>query len=319
MTRKMNIVLFFLLLCQLLIIGYVYRPGREAGPPTVIFFKDLSPEQVVRLVIADDEANSIELVRDGQKWVIASQDDLPVDAAKVETFVKKLLGLQSSRVVTQTKASHDRLEVGGNFVRKITLEGQDGKTRNLILGTAPSYQTVHVRLDDDNMVYLVKDFSSWEIMTAPSSWWKSAYVDVDREQLVKLSLTNRNGQVTLIKDSETGQWRFADENAAPVDRDKVRTLVDQVCRIPVSEYLGREEQPEYGLKKPAAQLILATNDQEIRLSVGATKDKEADFSVLKSSASPFYAKAGKYVVAPLLDGKRKDLQATDPKKEDKTS
>jgi len=319
MTRKKNIALFLLLLCQLLVIGYVYRPGRERGPATVTFFKNISPEQVVRLTIADDEANSIVLARDGQNWVIASQDDLPADTAKTEALVKKLVGLQSSRVVTQTKESHARLKVGDNFVRKITLEMQDGKTRNLILGTAPSYQTVHVRLGNDNTVYLVRNLSSWEVTAEPSSWWKSAYVDVAQDQLVKLSLANRNGQFTLTKDGETGKWQLADEVGGVVDQDKAQDFIDQVSRITVSEYLGKGEHPEYGLEKPAAQLTIATKDQTIRLRVGAAQNKKADFLVLKSSASPFYAKAGKYVVAPLLESKPEDLLAAGKQNEDKNS
>ena len=38
MTRKTNFALFLLLLCQIVIIGYIYRSGKEAGPPVMLFF-----------------------------------------------------------------------------------------------------------------------------------------------------------------------------------------------------------------------------------------------------------------------------------------
>lgn len=306
---KRNIALFFLLLLQVVIIGYIYRPGQDTIQPTIHFFEGIAPEQVMGFTIVEKGSQSIKFNKEQQNWVISSKDNIPAEQEKVTTLITKLTNLQSSRLVTKTKSSHDRLKVGKNFNKKITIHMKDGDDRILYLGTAPSYKTLHVRADNDNRVYLVKDFSSWETPVEASSWWKNQYVDIDSENLTELSLTNSHGSFTIQKDSD-GKWQLIGaKNEDKVNETALLDFLDVASRISVSNYLGKEEKDEYGLKKPSTEIKLKSSQESIRIIIG-TEDKESGSYVTKSSSSPFYVQVSKYSVTPLIDRKAKDLLGT---------
>lgn len=309
---KRNIALFFLLLLQVVIIGYVYRPGQETVKPTIKFFEGIAPDQVTGLTIVEEGSQSIRLNKEQQNWVISSKEDIPAEQDKMPTLIEKLTNLQSSRLVTKTKSSHDRLKVGKDFNKKIIMHIKNSDDKILYLGTAPSYKTLHVRADEDNRVYLVKDFSSWEMPVEASAWWKSRYVDIETENLEELSLTNSHGNFTLQKDSER-KWQLIGAKAEDtINETTLLDFIDALNRISVTEYLGKEEKKEYGLNKPSAELEIKSPQESIRIVIGS-EDKESGNYVVKSSASPFYVRVSKYSVAPVIDQKAEDFFEVDEK------
>ena len=301
MNKRTNIFLFFLLLLQIALIGYMYRPGRQAPPPQeVAFFKGVTPEQVVKVEISGQDNKSVTLKRDGKDWVIASKDNYPVNETKLTAFLKKITSLRSRQLVTRTKASHERFKLGKNPNRKIVMTLADGTEKALLLGTEPNFKAVHVRLDDDDDIYLVRGLSSWEAPFTPLSWWRSEYVDLASADLVSVKLVNGIGEFSLLK-NDKGKWHLVGSDAVLSD-SAVRDFLESASRIMIAGYLGRAEKKEYGMDKPTADLTLKTGGKEIEVKVGA-KQKESGDYVVKSSASPFYVHVGKYALDKLFTEK----------------
>lgn len=173
---RLNKLLLLLLVTQLALIAYVYRPNRLSGPPTVHFFADTEANQVVALTIGDGK-QSLTLEKADGKWHLGAPPHYPVAVKKVEGLVKKLLALRSSRLVTHTASSHQRLKVAADdYIRKLTISLQGGGSKELLLGTAPNYKTIHVRSPENDDVYLVKDLADWEAAVDPEDWWAHNYL-----------------------------------------------------------------------------------------------------------------------------------------------
>ncbi|MGV1100722.1 DUF4340 domain-containing protein [Thiovibrio sp. JS02] len=314
MTKR-NSILLALLLLQLGVIAIFSLVGRNDQPPQVVFFAGLEPSRITGLSITGEEERSTVLRKTDSGWLISSEGDLPADPAKIDTALKTLTALKAQRLVTRTRESHNRFLVGEKkYLQRITLTLADGQEQSIYLGTAPSYKSTHLRAAGDDRVYLVNDFSAWDLPPEASAWWLADYVDLPDDGLAEVRITNAQGILILKKDGN-GAWRLQGLPPEAIDPAKTQALVDGARRITLSEYLGRENRNEYGLNPPAASVTLVGKSGETTLLIGA-KDAAGSTSVLKSSASPFYVRASNTALTGILAARADGLLGTEEKKDE---
>lgn len=306
MNRR-NTFLLILLLAQVALFGALSITGRDTAPQRVSLLAGVTPETVMGLEVADAEAKTVRLEKKETGWVLASQENLPVEPARIEKTLNQLAGLASSQLVTRTGESHGRFLVAEKrFRQRLTITLSDGSKKILYLGSSPSYKTTHVRVDGDQRIFLVRDFSSLDVPLDGQSWWKTSYLDVAEDQLTGVRIANSHGGITLTRQAG-GKWEMTEpRNGGTPDPARVQALVERVRRVLLTAYLGQEEKEEYGLKTPAATLTLTGANGETVLRVGAA-DQAGNSLVMKSSASPYYAQAARAVLAGLLDAKAEAL------------
>lgn len=314
MTSKRNLILLALLLLQGALIAFVYLGGREKSGPLPALFPGLEPSAVQGLRIVDREGGATVLGKGEEGWLIISADGLPADPARVGRVLEQLAGMRGDRLVARNRESHGRFLVGENrYDRLLTLTMADGSEKRLYLGSSPAYKSTHVRLEGEDLVYLLNNFASWEIPQDVSSWWLADYIDLADQDLQEVRLVNPVGGLVLVRDDD-GAWRAGELGAGPnLDPARVQEFIDAARHISLSEYLGREEQEEYGLTSPRALLTLVDRSgSSITLAIGA-RDEVSSTYHLKSSSSPFYARAGAAVLAPLLEARPEKLLAGEKK------
>ncbi|HIJ78349.1 MAG TPA: DUF4340 domain-containing protein [Deltaproteobacteria bacterium] len=312
---KRNLALLLLLLLQVVVIGFINRPGINSAPARVAFWEGVKVEQITGLSMLGSDGRSIILNKGEQGWTIASADHLPVDPQKMKQALGKLTALASDHLVTRTPASHNRFQVGVNrFNQQVTLLLADGGKKSLFLGTSPSYKSVHVRAAGDDLVYLVKDFSTWQVPLEESGWWQSRYLDLAEETLSEVRVVNRHGELVLRKGQDNG-WQLDQVPAGKTaDPGKVQELVNKLDQLNLTEYLGRDDKEQYDLLDPVAVLTLVGKDEKVVLAVGAL-DSESKTLVIKSSASPFYVRASSFTLNPLLEATVASLLRDDKEKD----
>ena len=116
-----NVALVVLMLIQLGAIALLYWPSAEATDSAPLL-GELSAEDINELVVSTDSENALRLVQTGSGWVLADRDNFPANPTKVEEIVDKLVAMETNRLVTQTDASHNRLQVAAdNFAGKIDI------------------------------------------------------------------------------------------------------------------------------------------------------------------------------------------------------
>ena len=304
--NKRNIFLLAILLLQIVLIGYMYRPGKETVAPVVEFFPGIEQDKVNGLIVTDNEQDSITLKKGEQGWTI-EPDGYPVNGIKADSLVGKLVSLKSTRLVARTASSRIRLKVDDEiFEQKIKLLIDDGKSYLIFLGASPGNNTIHVRLAGEDKVFLVKGLSSWEAPTENSAWWENRYVEMAPEELMEVELINSHGSFKITKDKDN-TWKNAESGAdETVSREKAEEFLRRAGMISLTKYLGRDEDESYGLKTPVAELILQSKQKSISLKIGP-KDEETDNHVVKASDSPFYVHVGSFVIKDILEKKFEDL------------
>ncbi len=301
------ILLCLLLAVQIGLVVFMFRPEEKASLGLGPLLRDFKVEQVTGVTITDEQGPSISLVKVADNWVIgpvtAGRPALPADGEKLATLLTKLSGLQRDRLVTRTPASHSRLKVGQLFARRLTLATAQGDT-TILLGSAPNYKNIHVRLEPENEVYLAQNLSTLEAPVERSAWWRADYVKVDPATLTALTLHNPRGSVNLSKDA-TGAWRLAGQ---PADRqpaaEALPPFLADLCTLTILQYHEETARPTWD--KPLATLTLTTAKESITLEVGP-KDKAKDEYPVKSSASPLVATAAPFAVKDILGHQVGDL------------
>jgi len=303
-----NLLLLTILAVQLVLVVLALRPEQKAESATKNFFPGLIKDGITGLIISDDK-NFVELFTENGKWYVNRTEKYPADLEKVSELLDKLTALQSTRLVTRTASSHVRLKVAEQiFNRKLTVLANDRRI-TIFLGTSPSNRTLHVRADGENEVYLVKDFSAWEVQSADASWWRGKYLGLSPDDIKGLTISNNQGSFALERDADK-KWHLEGRREA-VSEEAAKELLSKVVNLSVLKYLGREEKEEYGLQQPAATLVIRLQDGGEKALLIGPENKDEKNHILKWEASPFYVSTAAYAVEPLLEKKAESFLATE--------
>lgn len=305
--KRHQIILAAVLAVQVALAAIIYWPRTTADGAPAKLFGDLTADQVTRLTIEAQGDERIVLSREMGAWSLPEADGYPARDETVTEFVEKLVDLGSDRLVTETAASHERLQVTDDtYQRRITIGATDGLERVVLLGSSPAYGATHVRLEGEDEVYLTSDLSAWEANTAASGWVESGYLQLATADLQQVTVSNAQGSVTVVQ-SAPDEWSLVgvaeDET---VDTYAVASYGQRVASISLLEPLGKTEDPGYGLSDPSATISITLADRTVTLRVGA-KDPLDNSYVIKSSESPYYVRVSEYVVKEYVEGSRETL------------
>ncbi|RLC90917.1 MAG: hypothetical protein DRI77_14460 [Chloroflexi bacterium] len=310
--KRYNQILAGVLAVQIILSVVVFWPKSLAAVESELAFPDLEAGGIVALTITDGDGNSITLRQVGGSWVLPSADDYPAQADKITPLLAKIAGLTTDRLVTRTDTSHRRLQVAeDDFVRRVDLETADGTQHTFYLGSSPSYGATHFRLDGQDETYLTEDMTTWETDAAASAWVDTVYLQVNQDDVTKMTLENESGTFTFTKDA-AGNWTMV---GLPVgetlNEEAVTTLLQRATTVNLQAPLGKEERVEYGMDAPLAVVTLTTGEEEITLRVGAQDPSDNSYVVI-SSQSPYYARVAEFAVAHMVNDARDDFIQSPP-------
>jgi hypothetical protein len=313
---RTNQILAAVLAVQIVLVAVAFwpRPASVAGGESL--FAGLEAGQIMQLTISDGTGKQIKLANELGSWVLPEADNYPCTENKVPQFLGKIVALKTSRLVTQTPASHKRLKVADDaFERRIELELADGTIHRLYLGSSPSYGVSHVRTEGRDEVYLAS-LSASDAGASASNWVDTLYFSVTQDQIVALTLENGNGRFEFEKD-EAGTWTMKDLAAdETLNENNVNSLASRASSVRMLRPLGKTEQDDYGLKEPNAVFTVETRDDEgntktYTIRVGAQGDEDNSYVVI-SSDSPYYVRVSEYTVKDFVEKVRDDFLELPP-------
>jgi hypothetical protein len=314
---RTNQILAAVLALQIVVAVVAFWPRASAVAAGEPLFPDIEAEQVAWVQIVDPASGEIELERSEAGWVLAGTDGFPCTETAVPTFLEKILALNTARLVTETPASHARLEVAEDaFSRQIAFRVEDGTTHTFYLGSSPSYNTAHVRLEGQDRVYLVSGLSATDASVRATTWIDALYVSLENDQVIALTVENTNGTYAFAKDAE-GAWTMAGLSSdETLNEGEVSSLVTRISSVRMQRPLGQDEEPGYGMDDPQAVVTVQTRDEEgateTQILVVGAQDPEDSTYVVKASTSPYYVRVAEYAVQDFVEEARADLLEQPP-------
>lgn len=307
-----NQILTGLLVIQIIVGVVVFWPRTPSSAAGALLFPDLEAEQVTQVSITDPAKGELRLAKEGDGWVLPGAGGYPALSDMVDALLEKLVALTGDRVITQTKASHKRLEVADDtYVRLVVLTLSDGTLRTLYVGTSPSYGVLHVRLKGQDEVYLVSGLSSSDVGANASDWVDTAYVSLAQDQIYAISVVNANGRFIFTKNAEAN-WTMAGlVEGETLQASAVSSLVSRVSSLRMLRPLGTEKLPSYGMSTPLATVTIQLRDADGQADqhtlVVGSQDPEDNSYAAKYSGSDYYVRLAEYTVQEWVNKTREEL------------
>lgn len=134
---KLQKYLLAILGLQIALILVVFLLQKPVAASNNLIFPDLKIENVTEIKISDSTGNEVSMQKKATQWVLPLQDDFPVLEEKVQQLIEKLALIRDNRLITQSEASHSRLNISDeNFVSKVELT-INGTKNTLYFGSSP--------------------------------------------------------------------------------------------------------------------------------------------------------------------------------------
>ncbi|MFM2161512.1 MAG: hypothetical protein RLZZ383_1024 [Pseudomonadota bacterium] len=189
-------------------------------------------------------AAPVTVARQGEGWVISTQDGYPASAEKVSAMIDALGKAELGAPVATQASSHEKLRVGDTgFGRKVEIVAGN-ETITVFLASAAS-KAVWLRKAGGDDVWQVKGLTEFDFKDTAKALFPTNAVTVAADKLTQLEVTNANGAFALTKQGEA--WSLADLPAGmEVDASKVRDLATKLGSLRLSEVIGRTPSPEQG-------------------------------------------------------------------------
>ncbi len=113
----------------------------------------LDAESVDRIIIQGEKGKPVELLKDGDKWIMPDLDRFPVAAQPAEALVTKVAGLTKGWPVATSSSAADRFKVGAEkFERKLTFFEDNREIGTLFIGSSPSFRNVNARVSGEDEI-----------------------------------------------------------------------------------------------------------------------------------------------------------------------
>jgi hypothetical protein len=338
--NKTNKILIALLVAQAALALITWSAGKdvpEVTKKTALFdFKSGDVTQIQVVATQGDKVQpALTFKKDGDKWVLASADDFPVNAEKITELLDMMTVIEVDTPIATTEANHAALNVGDDaFDRKITFT-VGGKDVVVFVGRG-SQGSAHVRLGDSKDVYAAIGLSVWSINSRASNYVDNQYVKIEPDKAKSITVTNAKGTINIVKDGDN--WDIpglveavntdieavdktdTDSAAVPkqVDKKGLKSFVEKFLDVKLAEPLGKKEDDSYGLKDGATVVIETEKDgkpHKVTLTIGAKDDGSQRY--VKSSDSEYIVKVANYGMEPATQKVAKDfLKDAKPEGED---
>lgn len=312
-TNRLQQILLIVLLVQIGLGVWIFWPRPAASQASDPLLGEISADDITALTISDSD-NAITLTKEDGEWVLADAGDYPANSETVTSLLEDFEAVVTNRLVTQTEASHKRLQVAPDeFNRHIEITLTDGSTRDLYIGSTAGAGATHVRLDDEPEVYLTGEVSPWDINTQAAGWIDTLYFTVPQTATTKLTLENESGTLEFVREDDA--WTLSDlAEDETFNESAFTSLLGQVTSVRMTEPVGQEEQASFGLDEPLATVTLETDDGVRTLLVGA-QDPEDNSYIIKASDSPYYVRIAEFTGSNLIDKTREDFLQTEEQEE----
>jgi hypothetical protein len=315
MTRTQRI-LTVVLAIQLVLLAALYLGSRETdrgeARPLLPGLEELEP---TRIRISSGDEETIELEREGERWVLKDPAGYPTAEGKVQALLDKLEGLSIHRPVVSSNRYHDALEVSlENHQRRLRIWDGDGDDPriDLFVGTSPNFDISHVRLGGDDHVYEVRGLGTFDLRADRAAWVERKFIDIPVDEVLSLKLRNVHGEIELARDD--GSWALVSPTDVDADPGKLDAYAGSVCSMFLSAPGGRADEATLGLDAPAAELEITRRGDDdgadpstLRVVVGAGVPGSEGDRYASRSGFDFGVILSRYDAEKLTEKKAADL------------
>lgn len=255
-----NLIIRVLIIAALIVAMVLSSHGRNpqgiAQLPRMLPIKRASTIQSIGFSV--DTIGDYRLVRDDAQWVLERNNDvLPVEQARVDSFLSSLLALQGRRLVESEPKDLSAYGLDDRTAQTIIIEQIDSDPMAVSFGSRTSTSEVYVMASNFPNVYTT-EASIQNFLSQSSSYWLDLDISIEGEPVLITAEGSWSGRFNSVANSE-GQMLWTDSNGRSDDHDFIQGLIDRLKSL--------RAQDVYQPQESSQQLIIQGNDNAHRLEL----------------------------------------------------
>lgn len=289
MKNAVPILTSVLVLQIALAFGIKYVDMQRGTPSTEKLIKtDFSK---VDKIVLEEKNSKLILEKDKNNvWVLPGKFAFSAEPESVSRLLDGFGAYTKGWPVAKTEDAAPRFRVAdNNFQEKIVLSSAGKDVDTYLIGSAAGFNKVHFRIAGQTEINSV-ELPIQNVSTNVEDWINRRILQVEVDDVIavalpQLKLTRKQKAFDLTSNGRT----------TIVDALTGGEVIDNACGVDVSDVLGTEDAPAYGLSVPAFAFTITKKDGG-KLTYTFGKLANTNFYVIKQPTGPFYLKVDGYFV-----------------------
>ena len=299
MGRKKEYILLIVLIIGLGV--FIWKDKTDQMHYQLPTLQELSPAEVTKVQLGQDEKSATLLQTDDQTWVL-EQDNFPANTAQVEKILQAVADLSLSAMVSESE-QYARYDLTEPKVIEVKAWSEGELKRHFFVGKAAStYQNSYIRMDGDPAVYMAQSNLRLPLNQDASSLRDKTVLTFSPKDITRITLTTPKESVHLSmqemdKDfaAQNGTrpkpepvWQKA--TGQEMDTAQVNALLDHLSGLKCARYLLDTSGKDLG---PASMHILLQGEKahDLKIYSQALSSEEGTAATSSKRSYPFVLSA----------------------------
>ena len=225
-----------------------------------ISFFNVDSTKIERIEITTIE-DTLKLCKRDNIWFIEYPIEYPASPNKIERFFEKVLSIKTSNLpISEQESSFETYKLTDSLATTIKLYGKDNKLLDVsMIGKSSSYSNTPARKQGEYKIYRIEENIAYDIKTESSNWRKREVLELDKEQIAKISIIY--GDIGYELTATDTLWQFEDgENSFSIQHNNpaLRTILNSLAKVNVSKFID-EDIENYLIKLQQPDLEIGIN------------------------------------------------------------
>jgi len=235
MNKKQKISIVVLII---LIILFMITKLNDKTERRISFF-DVDSIQVekIEIIAAGD---TLLLAKNANDWILLHPIEYPISPRKMEQFFKDVMKVETSNLpISEEEGSFETYKLTDSLATTLKIYGKKDKLLDhSLVGKSSSYTNSPSRKQGSNKIYrLEKNIASY-LKTDPKLWRKREVLELDKEQIAKISLIYENTGYELTATDTLWQYEDGEESITiQHNNPTLRTILNSLGKVNVTDFV----------------------------------------------------------------------------------
>lgn len=282
--------------------SYERGSASEEGQKLLSGVSQSAINDVAQIVIRHS-TNEVNLARQGEQWTVKERGGYPANFGTISEVVRKFWDLKITRPVSAGPSRLPQLKLTKTDGTLVDLKDDKGKSiASLTLGLQSSKEAREdsqfgggsfpngryvMRGDDVKTVALVSDPLS-NVEPKAEDWLNKDWFKVEKIKTVSVVTTNATNNWKLVRETESGEWKFAATNASEtLDNSKASGLNYLLSSPSFNDVIVDPKPEKTGLDKPVAATIETFEGFTYTIKLGKMSEGDENHALQVSVAGNF--------------------------------
>lgn len=222
-----------------------------------ISFFDVDSIQVekIEIIAAGD---TLLLAKSSSGWMLSYPIEYPISPQKMEQFFEDVMKVETSNLpISEEEGSFETYKLTDSLATTLKIYGKNDKLLDhSLVGKSSSYNNSPARKQGSNKIFRLEKNITNYLKTDPKQWRKREVMELDKEQIAKISILYEDTGYELTATDTLWQYEDGEESITiQHSNPALRTILNSLSKVNVTDFID-EEIDDYlvKLQNPAMEI-----------------------------------------------------------------